>query len=140
MPATLKQRIEGYLYRRGFTEPVLREVMLVQLAVAAALLLLALAFIWLTDWFLFCFAGSLLVTCNFWFLCRFIFRHFSGGYSGSFALRQILLFGGRFILTALLLAWILLSGGSPSALLAGLGTCVAVIIATALLRFRAIQH
>jgi hypothetical protein len=138
MPATLKQRIEGFLYRKGFTEPVLREVMLVQFAVASVLLILALAFIWLTDWFVFFFAGSLLVTCNFWFLCRFIFSRFSGVYSKSLALRQILLFGGRFVLTALILAWILFSGGSPSALLAGLGTCVAVIIAVALLRFRTI--
>ncbi|MDR1242795.1 MAG: hypothetical protein LBM00_08450 [Deltaproteobacteria bacterium] len=137
MSATLKQKVEGYLYRKGFVEPLLREIMLAQLVVDAALLVPALVFIWMTDWFLLFFAGSALATCNFWFLCRFVFGRFYKGYSSSFAWGQTLLFAGRFVFTGAILAGILLFGSSPTALLAGLGTCAGVIIATALLRFRA---
>ncbi|MDR2825296.1 MAG: hypothetical protein LBV76_00700 [Deltaproteobacteria bacterium] len=134
MPATLKQKVEGYLYRRGFTEPILREVMLAQLAVTAVAAVLTIVFIWLTSWFLLFFVGAALVTCNFWFLCQFIFKRFSEGYSKNFVLGQVLLFSGRFVLTGLILAAALLFGGSPSAILAGLGTCVTVIIVRSLLR------
>jgi hypothetical protein len=41
------------------------------------------------------------------------------------------------VFTGMILAGLLLFGGSPTALLAGLGTCAGVIIVTALLRFRA---
>jgi hypothetical protein len=135
MPATLKQRVEGYLYRKGFAEPLLREIMLAQLAVDAALLALALALVWVTNWFLLFFAGSALVTCNFWFLCRFVFGRFYKGYSSNFAWGQALLFAGRFAFTGMVLAGLLLFGGSPTALLAGSGTCAGVIIVMAVLRF-----
>jgi hypothetical protein len=110
--------------------------MLMQLAVVSASLALALGFIGLTSWFLMFFVGSALVTCNFWFLCQFIFKHFSRGYSKKIVFGQILRFGGRFVLTSVILAAALISGGSPSAILAGLGTCVAVIIFTTLFRFK----
>jgi hypothetical protein len=101
--------------------------MLVQTLLTLISLAPALALLWWTNWFLMFFAGAALVTFNFWFMCQFIFRYFSGSYSRDLLLGQVARFAVRLLLTGLVLVAILLTGESPVAFLAGLSCCVALI-------------
>lgn len=121
------RKIEIFLYRRGFTEAPLRRVMLVQLLMTLISLVPALALLWRTNWFLMFFAGAALFTFNFWFMCQFMFRYFSGAYSRELLAGQLARFAARLLLTGLVLAAILLQGESPAAFLAGLSCCMAII-------------
>lgn len=121
------RKIEVFLYRHGFTDAPLRRVMLVQILLTLIALVPALALLWQTNWFLMFFAGAALFTFNFWFMCQFIFRYFSGSYSRELLVGQVARFAARLLLTGLVLVAILLLGESPVAFLAGLTCCVALI-------------
>ncbi|MDL2306762.1 hypothetical protein LJC48_01850 [Desulfovibrio sp. OttesenSCG-928-C06] len=136
MGTSLKKRIETYLYHKGFTDPVLRGVMLVQLVICAFLLVAGAVAFWFTGFVLQAFIGAALMTFNFWFLSLFIFRHFYGGYSRDFLAGQLLRFIGRFALTGAVLVAVAILGGSPVAVCAGIVCCVAASGAVALLGMR----
>ena len=136
MPTSLKKRIETYLYHKGFTDPALRDIMLIQLAVCVLALVAGAAVFWFTDFVLLAFVGAALMTFNFWFLSLFIFRHFYGGYSRGFLAGQLLRFIGRFLLTGAILAAIFILGGSPFAVCAGIVSCVAASGGMALVRLK----
>lgn len=134
---SLKRKIESYLYHKGFTDATLRGVMFAQLTLCAVTLVFGLTLLFLTGWLLLAFVGAAVICGNFWFLCLFMFRRFTGQYSRALLTGQLFGFFGRFLITAVILAIVFIYGGSPAAVFAGMLACGAVSAFTALYKLRA---
>ncbi|ACV69372.1 ATP synthase subunit I [Desulfohalobium retbaense] len=127
MTTKINRRIEGWLFRRGFAEPEVRELVRNQLYVAGlmsvVLLLVAQGERWAIDFAI----GAGLITANFYFLARFIaelVRMQKGAVTAllsGFYIRLGALAGILFVL-------IVFAQASIPALLAGLSTAVVNIL------------
>lgn len=131
------RRIEAGLYNRGFTDPVLRAVMLAQVLLVGTAALCGLALVWLSSWPLMFALGAAGMAFNFWFLCRLVFKHFGGVFSRELLVRHLFGFFGRLVLTGLAFGIALVLGGSPVALSAGVLISIGLCALVALLRLRA---
>lgn len=137
MTASPVRKIEIYLYGKGFSDPVLRSAMLVQILLAVAAFVCGLALVWLSYWPLMFALGVACIVFNFWFLCRFVFKYFSGVFSRELLVGHLFGFFVRLLLTGLVLGAAFILGGSPVAASAGIFTSVGLCAAVALLRSRA---
>lgn len=126
MLRTSHQRIEGWLYRRGFAEPDLRVLVRNQIYVAGVTCLLALGIAQGQRWSFDFLAGAILITANFYFLARFLTElvHMRKG-----AVTALLtgFYIRLAILAIILFVLIVVAQASVPALLAGLSTAVANI-------------
>jgi len=130
----INNRIEAFLAHRGFYLHEVRTLIRNQLYLVALSLVVCLV-LGLPSWALAFFAGTALITMNFWFLAK--------GLQGAVQLRQgavavsLARFYGRMILTGLALFGLIIWGGLPVvALLAGLTTVVINIFFWGIFRFR----
>lgn len=130
----IKQRIERFLYKKGFTEAPLRAIILAQLALLAVSFIAGIILWYFTAWLLWFFLGFALMAFNFWSMSRFVIEHLPGGYSRSFLQGQILRFFGRILLTGAVLAAALYFGASIAALCLGMLGCLMVTGITAAAR------
>lgn len=139
MAAVMKiilNKIDFYLYRKGFTEPMLRGAIAALLWLSAVSLAVGLLWLaWGSAPLMFA-VGCLIMTWNFWSLSQFVFQHFSGQYSRELIRGQILRFLLRFGGSGVVLAVCLASGGSSWALGSGLVASLLVMLAGALVSNR----
>ena len=125
----LREKIEGFLYRQGFTHPQVRRVMLVQVYVALAMCAAGLALGGFAVWPLFMALGALLATWNFYHLSRSVSQLVYVEYSRGMLVGLVVRFYGRLLVTGFVLAALIYWGGAPmSALLTGLSSVVATIV------------
>lgn len=122
----LRQKIERFLYKKGFTEAPLRSIILAQLALVFASLLLGLILLYFSTWPFCFFVGAALISFNFWGISRFVIENLPGGYSRAFLRGQIFRFFGRIIVTGLVLGLALYWGASPWPISLGIIACLAV--------------
>jgi len=133
------QRIEGFLYHKGYVLPEVRQMVRDQLLVNAAALVLALLW-WLEPGFIDLAVGATLMTVNLMGLARFaqglVRRHMAEAAredapvgTGGLVAKQLAWFYGRMILTGLVLvALFLFTEVSVFYLVAGLSTVVLTIL------------
>lgn len=135
----IKQKIERFLYKKGFTEAPLRAIILAQLALLAVTFTAGIILLYFSAWLLWFFLGAALLAFNFWSMSRFLLEQLPGGYSRAFLRGQLIRFFGRILLTGIVLAAAITFGASIAALCLGLLSCLAVtgIIAVARLSGRA---
>ena len=127
----LGQRIERFLYERGFEHPDVRSLMRTQTYLAACFSLILIAGTAFSAWSLAFFAGAVLASCNFWYMAKAVQKLL---YVRKGAVTSLLLlFYGRLILTVLaIMALIIFLDVPISGLLAGLSTVVVTAITWAL--------
>jgi hypothetical protein len=128
-------KIERFLYKKGFTDAPLRDILLAQVVLLAVTLLLGLIMLLATSWFIYFFIGAALLSFNFWNMSLHVLK-LQKGYSKTLVRDQLLRFAGRILLTGFVLAVAMLMGGSPVALGLGLLSCLVVISIVASVRFR----
>lgn len=129
----IKQKIERFLYKKGFTEAPLRAIILAQLALLALSLVAGIILLYLSAWLLWFSLGAALLFFNFWSMSRFLLEQLPGGYSRAFLRGQLVRFFGRILFTGIVLAAAIYFGASIPALCLGMLSCLAVtgIIAVA---------
>ena len=130
--ARFRLKLERYLYAKGFTDALLRKVMLTQIGFSALALTFGIICLCFTRWFFFLFAGIGLVALNFWGLSLAVFKCFPAAYSRQFLFGHLCRFAGRMFFTGgvlLLCVWL---GAPPAALGLGIASCLLVIALTAL--------
>ncbi len=123
----LGQRIERYLYRRGFEHPDVRSLIHIQLLLAVGGSLVLISGSVASAWALAFGAGSLLATFNFWYMTKAVQKllYVRKGAVASL----LLLFYGRLILTVTLIMVLIIFFDAPVVgLLAGLSTVVVTAI------------
>lgn len=134
------QRIERFLYHRGYALPAVRRMVRDQLLVNAAAIALALLLWWLEPGFIDLAVGATLMTVNLMGLARFaqglVRRHMAEVArddgpvgTGSVVAKQLVWFYGRMILTGLVLvALFLFTQVQVVYLVIGLSTVVLTIL------------
>lgn len=125
MTGSIHRNLERALYRRGFSHPQVRQLMLVQIYLGLASTVLCFAVGGLTAWPLAFAAGALLATWNFYHLARFATTLLGAAYSRGMLVSLLARFYGRLLLTGAALFALLFWGElSISAMLAGLSSLV----------------
>lgn len=135
MLRNIKLKTERFLYKKGFTDAPLRDIIFSQLVLLVVSLFAGLLLLPVTSWLIVFFVGAALLSFNFWSISRFVLARFPVGYSKSLVKSQLLRFFGRTLLTGLILMAVILAGGSVLALSLGLLSCLIVISVVALVRF-----
>jgi hypothetical protein len=132
-PTKINDRVEAFLARRGFYLPEVRTLIRNQLYLVTLSLGVCLVF-GLPPWALAFFAGTALITMNFWFLAKGL-QNMAQLRQGSIAI-SLVRFYGRMFLTGLALFGLIVWAGLPvAALLAGLTTVVINILFWGIFRF-----
>jgi len=126
--AGIHQRVETFLYKRGFKAPEIRQLVRNQLYILAVSCFAAVGLGWFSPEFLYFAMGTLLVTFNFYSLAKFVQQLVLFKSTRKAVVELLLRFYGRLFLSGLflcvLIAWV---GVSAVALLAGLSTVVVTI-------------
>ncbi|MEF2144780.1 MAG: ATP synthase subunit I [Desulfovibrionaceae bacterium] len=116
-------RLEGYLYKRGFTLPQIRTLVRNQLVLAFASILLVNALTAFSVWAWSFTAGALLITVNFWWMAK-TGQKLVSAQKGAVTVLLILFYGRMFLTGLALFALIAWLDASVSGLLVGLSTVV----------------
>lgn len=135
MLRNIKLKTERFLYKKGFTDAPLRDIILSQLVLLVVSFALGLLALPLTSWMMVFFVGAALLSFNFWNISRFVLARIPAGYSAGLAGSQLVRFLGRIFITGLILTAVIIAGGSILALSLGLLSCLIVISIVALVRF-----
>ncbi|MGL4209153.1 MAG: ATP synthase subunit I [Candidatus Adiutrix sp.] len=123
------QKIEQWLFAKGFNIPLVRHILAVQIMLCLVSLGLGVLLVPITVWGISFGLGASIAMYHFWFLVRFIQKKFSNKYTAQTLLLLFLGFNVRLIATAFLLFGLIVWLKMPLApLLAGLSSLVACII------------
>ncbi len=123
------QKLNGWLWRRGFDIPAIRRMMLWQLLFAMCSLLVGCALLPWTSWILFFTAGLAIFLNIFWGIARHIMRLTLTAYSMGLFAGFLLRMGLRMVITAVVLYVLLVTlKASPVALVAGVVASMAVAL------------
>ncbi|MDL2267798.1 hypothetical protein LJC46_07430 [Desulfovibrio sp. OttesenSCG-928-G15] len=134
--SALRLALERRLYSFGFTLPVVRHMVCVQLMVTAAGLTLGLLFIWLSAWPLAFGAGAALATYSLWHVAKVAQGMVHLEFSAALAMRLFLGFSLRMLLIGVVLFALIVWLGAPVApLLVGLTSAVISIALWGISRF-----
>ena len=129
----IRNRIEAWLYRRGFEHEETRQVVRDQILLTLAACGLALVGGWLRRELFDFAAGALLVTWNFYSLTSFVQRILVKKQAP--VMGMLIRFYGRLIVTGIALyALLVWAGSSAAALTAGLSTVVVILFVWGLSR------
>ncbi len=128
MTASIRRKIERFLYGRGFSSPVVRGLLCAQICLTALTLCAGAALLPLTPWVL-CFgAGAAVALYNFWHIARSAQANIVREFSMALGLKSFAGFFARLTLTAFVLFALIVWLRAPVApLVAGLTSTVAII-------------
>lgn len=127
--ATLRQHIEGRLYKTGFSSSIVRHLLATQLLISGGALLLGSFFFWLSLWPLLFGIGASLACLSLWHIARFAQANIRTQYTPAMALRLFLGLNARLVLTAIVLFALIVWLRAPvMPLLVGLSSTVAGIV------------
>lgn len=123
--------VEAWLWRRGFENAMVRNIAKVELLLSALFLLVGLAFSVLNLWFFYFSIGFVVFAWNFCCMAHFILRQTLTAYSSAVFINMLLRFGGRLLVTAVVLYIALIEYSAPaSAIVSGLTVGVVVVLLT----------
>lgn len=127
--ASIFQKLESLLYKRGFDSPAVRQLLAIQSLVVLCGLFLGVTLAWLTLWPLAFGIGAAIAGFSLWHIARFAQANIRSQYSPALAARLFLGLNARLTLIAIVLFALIVWLKAPVApLLIGLSSTVAVIV------------
>lgn len=132
---SLRQRVEKFLYQRGFSSPIVRHLLTTQIIIIGIAAVVALALFWLTLWPFSFAAGAAIAGFSLWHISRFAQSAIQMQYSPALAVGLFVGFSARLVLIGVVVFALVVWLRAPLApLLIGLGSTVAGIIVWGLSR------
>lgn len=123
--------LDSWLWHRGLHHPPIRAIALAECCLSALTLMAGLAAIAFSIWPATFALGVLVFACNFYGLARFMLRQTLTAYSSGLLMLLLLRFGGRLLLTAVVLYVALIVYHAPVvALVCGLVAGMTVALVT----------
>ena len=123
------ERIEKYLYSKGFRLPDIRSILRIQVQLCGITLLAAILTVWFSMWPITFAIGAVIATYSFFSVAKFIQQIILREYDKSMLWGMLFRFYGRLIMVGLVVAGLIVKVHVPMmALVAGLATSMVTML------------
>lgn len=134
MITSTHRKIERLLYLRGFSAPIIRSLMAIQIMIAAVCIAISIATFWFTLYPTSFTIGTLITVVNFWHIARFCMKYVGPEVQSNLSLTYFFIFLLKFFLIGIVLFMAIYFLRIPLfPLLVGLTLTVATIVMWAVL-------